>query len=210
MSTVVLVRHGETTWNRDRRIQGWAPAPLTDRGRKQAAELATAIDRRYSVDRLVSSDLRRAIETARAIGRETGVTPEPARGWRERDFGVLQGLDYEECFLGYPEFALSEVGYRAAEARPEGGERLVDQRDRVLDAWERLLEELGPEETAVVVTHGGSLYILLGHLNGLDLTSAVLDRDQGNCAINEVAIDPDTGEASVVRENDTDYPTIDR
>lgn len=205
MATVVLVRHGETAWNRDRRVQGWAPTPLTDRGRQQARALAAAIDRRYSVDRLVSSDLRRALETAREIARATGCTPEPDPAWRERDFGVMQGLSYEALFGEHPEFTLSELGYRAAETRPEGGERLLDHRDRVLEGWNRLRTDLSPDETAVVVTHGGSLYVLLGHLDGRDLLAAILDSEQGNCAINEIEIDANTGETTVVRENDVDY-----
>ncbi|PSP97202.1 hypothetical protein BRC89_12390 [Halobacteriales archaeon QS_4_70_19] len=63
MTTVLLLRHGETTWNRQGRIQGWAPTPLTERGHEQARRAGTAIADTYDVDRVVASDLRRTRET---------------------------------------------------------------------------------------------------------------------------------------------------
>jgi probable phosphoglycerate mutase len=203
MAQVVLVRHGETQWNRERRVQGWAPVALTDRGHQQAERLAAALAERYDVDRLICSDLRRTLETARPIGRAIDCELTPDRRWRERNFGVLQGLGYGELFLGHPEFTLSEVGYTAAEARPEGGESLVDQRERVLSAFAALREELDDDETAVVVTHGGPLYLVLGWVHGLDIEATILEQEQGNCAINELVVD---GEGvDVVIENDTDH-----
>ncbi|MGM0605093.1 MAG: histidine phosphatase family protein [Halobacteriota archaeon] len=205
VATIVLVRHGETDWNRDRRVQGWAPVPLNDRGRRQVARLAKAIDDRYEVDRLVSSDLRRALETARPIARLVGVTVEPDRAWRERDFGVMQGLGYRDLFEGYPEYALTEVGYAAARATPEGGERLLDHRDRVLAGFDRLVASIDPDETAVVVTHGGPLYFLLGWLKGIDVIAAVVEQEQDNCAITELTIETATGAVAIGVENDTEY-----
>ncbi|MFO7834002.1 MAG: histidine phosphatase family protein [Halohasta sp.] len=203
MTRLVLVRHGETEWNRERRVQGWAPVPLTDRGHEQAAALAERLAERYAVDRLIASDLRRTLETARPVARAVDCELTTDRRWRERDFGVLQGLDYGELFLGHPEYTLSEVGSTAAEARPEGGESLLDQRERVLAAVDDLRASLGPDETAVVVTHGGPLYLVLGWVRGLDIRSTVLDQEQGNCAINELVADGDR--VDVVVENDTDH-----
>jgi len=176
---------------------------LTDRGHTQAARLADTLADRFSVDRLICSDLRRTLETARPISRVVDCELTPDRRWRERNFGVLQGLDYGELFLGHPEFTLSEVGYTAAEARPEGGESLVDQRKRVLGAFADLHEELGSEETAVVVTHGGPLYLVLGWVHGLDIEATIMDQQQGNCAINELIVDGEQIEVGV--ENDTTH-----
>jgi len=203
MARIVLVRHGETQWNQHDPRQGWAPVALTDHGHEQAERLAAALAKRYDVDRLICSDLRRTLETARPIGRAVDCEHTPDRRWRERNFGVLQGLDYGELFLGHPEFTLSEVGYTAAEARPEGGESLVDQRERVLGAFATLREELGPDETAVVVTHGGPLYLVLGWARGLNIEATILDQEQGNCAINELVVS-ESG-VDVVVENDTDH-----
>ena len=202
MATLVVVRHGETLWNRENRVQGWAPVALTETGRRQADSLAAAIADQYAVDRLVSSDLRRTLETARPVGRAVDCEPTPDRRWRERDFGVLQGLSYGELFLGYPEFTLTEVGYTAAEARPEGGESLIEQRNRILDASTTLIDDMDSEETVVVVTHGGPLYLLLGWIKDVDIVATIMEQEQGNCAINEIEVDPEGEGLTINREND--------
>jgi len=202
MSTILLVRHGETEWNRERRVQGWAPVGLSERGHDQANRLASRLATEHSVDRLISSDLRRTVETARPIIRAVDGELTTDRRWRERNFGVLQGLDYGELFLGHPEFTLTEVGYTAAKACPEAGESLIEQRKRVLDAFRELRAELANDETAVVVTHGGPLYLILGWIHGLDIVATIMDQEQGNCAINEIH---DDGELEIRRENDCSH-----
>jgi probable phosphoglycerate mutase len=202
MATLVVVRHGETLWNRENRVQGWAPVALTETGRRQADSLAAAVADQYAVDRLVSSDLRRTLETARPVGRAVDCEPTPDRRWRERDFGVLQGLSYGELFLGYPEFTLTEVGYTAAEARPEGGESLIEQRNRILDALTTLIDDMDSEETVVVVTHGGPLYLLLGWIKDVDIVATIMEQEQGNCAINEIEVDTEGEGLTINREND--------
>lgn len=211
MTTVLLVRRGETAWNRERRVQGWAPTSLTDRGREQAAAVGRDL-RRYDPDHLVASDLDRCKETARLLRRAADFDAEPrfSTAWRERSFGVYQGLTYEELFDGHPEFAVGECGRLAAGAVPEAGESLLDARERVLDGWRALLDAAGPGDTAVVVTHGGPIYLLLGHLKGLDVVAAVDEQSQRNCAVTEVSVED--GTATVVREDDstwreTDDPT---
>ena len=202
-STVVLARHGETTWNRERRIQGWAPTSLTEVGRDQARELGRHLTDSYDVDRLVASDLRRTRGTARHVARHVDCPVDYDRGWRERSFGVYQGLSYEALFEGHPEFAVHKVGVAAARAQPEGGESLLAARERVLDAWDRLVAEVPEGGTVAVVTHGGPLYVLLGHLRGQDLVTALTEHDQGNCAVSEVRL---TGDGPVVVcDGDTDY-----
>lgn len=201
MTTALLVRHGETTWNRNHRIQGWAPTSLTERGREQARTVGAHVAAEYDVDAIRASDLRRTRETARLVAREVGVEPTFERAWRERSFGVYQGLDYEALFEGHPEFAVEETGYRAVEVRPEGGESLVDVRDRVLAGWKRLLADAGPDDTVLVVSHGGPLYVLLGHLKGLDLVASIAEQSQDNCAVNEVRVAD--GGATVHLENDS-------
>jgi probable phosphoglycerate mutase len=201
MATVLLARHGETTWNRSGRVQGWAPTRLTERGHEQAAALGGHLATDYDVDRLVSSDLRRAEETVRHVATATDVDPVFDPAWRERDFGCLQGLSVSDLFGDHPEFALTASGAAAATARPDSGETLVENRERVLDAWERLHADLDSGETVVVVSHGGPIRLLLGSILGYDVVDSILDIDQDNCALNEVA----ASEPHVVRQNDTDY-----
>lgn len=193
MGTILLVRHGETAWNRDRRVQGWAGTALTDRGREQADALAAHLADARDVDRIEASDLRRARETARVIARRLDGAPVRFdRGWRERGFGVLEGLTYEALFDGHPEYALSAVGDPALEARPEGGESLLDARERVLSALDALAADLGREETALVVTHGGPVRLVVADLRGLDLVSAVTDLEVPNCSVTEVGVEAGT------------------
>jgi len=96
-------------------------------------------------------------------------------------------------------------------SRPAGGESLLDLRERVLAAWEDLLAETNPDETALVVTHGGPIYTLLGHIAGTDLSSAFLEHTQDNCALTELRVrpDPDTAggdtRATIVCENETPW-----
>lgn len=202
MTTVVCTRHGETMWNRKRRVQGWAPTPLTDRGREQARGAGQHIAREYDLDRIEASDLRRTKETAQHIRSMTSPDTEPTydRAWRERDFGVLQGLSYGEVFEGHPEYAIEKNGIGAARATPETGESLLDMRERVLAGWDRLLAEADPDETVLVVTHGGPLYIILGHVRGWDIVRSILDLDQGNCTINEIRVR--NGDSEIARENE--------
>ncbi|MFC7138449.1 histidine phosphatase family protein [Halosimplex aquaticum] len=205
MTTIVAVRHGETTWNRKQRLQGWAPAPLTDRGREQADCLGAALTERHDFDRILSSDLHRAEETVEILREhvDAPVTFEPA--WRERDVGVYQGLLFDEMFERFPEYELDAAGPEAAHKRPESGESLVDVRDRVVERWETTLAECESGETVLIVTHGGPIRLLLGHLKDLDIVETILEQSQGNCSINEFEVDHETGAVRIVRENDTSH-----
>jgi len=192
MGTVVLVRHGETNWNAERRIQGWAPSPLNEEGRRQARALGEHVATRYGVDRIVSSDLRRTTETTRELRRSLpDADVEFSRAWRERDFGVLQGLAYRDLFEGYPEFSVRKSGYPAAAARPEGGESWQDVYDRIRDAWTELVDELDEAETVLIVTHGGPIHVVIGLLKGYDVAETIAEIDLGNCALTEVGVDAD-------------------
>ncbi|MDX1747878.1 MAG: histidine phosphatase family protein, partial [Halobacteriales archaeon] len=122
MTTVLLARHGETAWNRNRRAQGWAPIRLNDRGRAQASALAGHLGERYDLDRIHASDLDRTAETARIVCQEAFPHLDPVieSYWRERDLGVYQGLTYEELSERYPAFALVGDRQRDPAAVPEG------------------------------------------------------------------------------------------
>ncbi|MFB6354867.1 MAG: histidine phosphatase family protein [Halobacteriales archaeon] len=201
MTRVLLVRHGETAWNRAGRLQGWAPVPLTAHGREQARAVGAALAERYAVDAVTASDLPRAAETATLVAEPLGATPSHDERWRERDLGDLQGLTHEAIDARHPEYSLSADGAAAVEARPPGGESLADLRGRVIEAWDDLVAAAGPDETRLVVTHGGPLYLLLGHLQGRPVVESVLEHRQANGAVNEVRVAD--GTATVVRENET-------
>jgi len=198
MDTVVLLRHGETDWNRTGRSQGWAPVPLNDRGREQARAVRDRLAARYDIDRIVASDLVRARETAAIVAETVDAPVTHDRTWRERHLGVLQGLLGEELYDRFPEFALSEGGRAAAERTPESGESFVATSDRVAAGWTELTA--GNGGTVLLVTHGGVIKLVLGHLKGLDVPTAILEQSQDNCAVTEISPPGD-----IVRENETAY-----
>lgn len=204
MATILLLRHGVTDWNEERRIQGWGPTPLNERGREQAATAGEHLAAEYDVDRVVTSDLQRTVETAEQVTAHVEAPATTSRDWRERGFGIYQGLLYEEVFERHPEHDATS-GIVTLDATPETGESMLDLQDRVLSGWERLVTDIGPEETVLVVTHGGPIYVTLGHVRGQSLVTAIAEGSQDNCALNELRYDTETGETEIVFENYTGY-----
>ncbi|MFB6282206.1 MAG: histidine phosphatase family protein [Haloferacaceae archaeon] len=190
MATVLLARHGETAWNRAGRLQGWAPTDLTDRGRAQARELATAAAAR-DPDRLVASDLLRARRTAERIGTAADLPVGTDRRWRERDAGRLQGLDAAAVYDRFPRLSLADAGEDALRARPEGGESLAAVRERVLDAWADLRAALDPGATAVVVTHAVPIDAVRAAATGWSFAAAVREGGPDPGGMLEVRIGED-------------------
>ncbi len=155
MKSLTLVRHGESQWNAMRVIQGHLDSPLSGPGRVQAERLGTVL-RRDDFDAVFSSDLSRAFETGRlALGDAAGIVAEPRL--REHCFGHWQGLSPEEVERRHPE---EWRRYREdpLTVRPEGGECVLDLRERVeglLAAWHRRL----PGQRVLAFTHGGVVRI---------------------------------------------------
>lgn len=201
MATVLLARHGETTWNHERRLQGWAPSRLTDRGREQAAALAAWLSAR-DPDRLVTSDLERSLDTADHVASETGLSAAPDRAWRERDYGFLQGMPADEAFERFPRLSLDR-GEAALAERPDGGETLQEFADRVTTAWDGLCASLDDDETVAVVTHNGVVATVLARVEGRPLVERYRTETHPNCAVTEVSV-RDAG-TTVVREAVTDH-----
>jgi len=210
MTRVLFVRHGETTWNREGRIQGWASTPLTGRGRDQARETGVYL-RDVGVDRVLSSDLRRAQETGRLLCEGTrsadgdedqsGVDAELAfeQAWRERDFGDFQGLTRSAIADRHQGFTPDE-SLVAVESVP-GGESLADFCQRVVAGWESLLAGADGEMVAVV-THGGPLRAVYGDITGQDVPTLSREWSPDNCGITEVDV---SGAPEVVRRDDTSH-----
>jgi Fructose-2,6-bisphosphatase len=184
MTTVLLARHGETGWNRRGLLQGWAPIRLTDRGREQAAALAGALADR-DPDRLVCSDLERATATAEAVAESTGLDPVPARTWRERDAGFLQGLPAAEAFERFPRLA---GGGETLDGQPESGESVQEFVSRVERGWTDLRDDLPAGETAVVVTHGGVLSVVTALVDDRSVPEVFQGDGLQNCALMEVTV----------------------
>ena len=151
---LIAVRHGETAWNVDTRLQGQLDIPLNDRGREQARRVGQALVHE-SPQVIVSSDLLRAHDTALAISRATGLPVLTDSGLRERHFGHWQGHTYAEVAQQWPE-ASERWRRREADAGPEGGETLQAFFERCVSTATRL-STAHAGKTLVLVAHGGVL-----------------------------------------------------
>jgi probable phosphoglycerate mutase len=169
VTTLILVRHGETDWNRDRRIQGATDVPLNDTGRQQAREAASALETtlggRMPVA-VVASDLARARETGEIIAAELGLpAPRMYPQLRERGYGVAEGLSVDEYFARWGDWHGTDV--------PEAETR-ADLRTRALAGLTRVARDVRrdtapAEASVVVVTHGALIREVIRHASGGEL-----------------------------------------
>ncbi|PSQ43155.1 histidine phosphatase family protein [Halobacteriales archaeon SW_7_68_16] len=193
MGTVVVVRHGETDWNRERRSQGWAPTPLNDRGREQVRTLATYLADTYDLDRVLTSDLRRARQTAAILGDADTVPADatPDTAWRERNKGVLQGIT-PELRDDVPDDRVTGGEDDPLARRPENGESHRDLQERVTDRWTALTAtERDRDRTTALTTHGGVVCAILARVRDDPLAAVREAADVPNAALWEIAIDAD-------------------
>lgn len=163
---LILVRHGETDWNVRRLLQGASDIPLNDNGRAQARAAAPELARIVSVSRIVASDLSRAQETARIFADAMGAEVVTDARWRERSYGVWEGLAEDVREADHPEDHARWVS--GLEPNVEGYEFNATVRDRALAA----IEDLDPTVDAhVVVSHGSTTRVVAGALLGMELGS---------------------------------------
>lgn len=162
---VLLVRHGESTWNASGRIQGQAPHPgLTLRGVHQASKCARLLAG-TTASALYTSDLRRAVQTAAPIGRALGLEPVADPRLRERAFGDLQGMAVSVLDAGRSGIAQGRVA--DADAAPPGGESVRALYRRASSFLAGALERHGDAEgDLVLVCHGGVIRVLVAWLDG--------------------------------------------
>ncbi len=189
MTDLLLIRHGETAWNRVRRMQGHIDIPLNDEGQRQARSLARALQGEPPAA-IYASDLQRARDTAQAVADLHQMPVHIDRALRERCYGAFEGLMYDEISHHYPEaFALWQA--RDPHARFPAGERDAETGEefhqRSVDAVTRLARQHAGQRI-VVVTHGGVLDCLYRAAHALPITSprdfAIL-----NAAINRLQWD---------------------
>lgn len=172
MTILTLVRHGETEWNREGRIQGSTDIPLNDTGRRQAHEAALALHRDLPADAplvVVSSDLQRAAETADIIAAELGAqTPQRYAGLRERSYGEAEGMRVAEFHARWGDWNTAQV---------PGAETWEQLRDRALAALQTATRDarraLAPTAPTIVgVAHGALIRALIRHATGGEYPAA--------------------------------------
>lgn len=154
----MLWRHGQTTYNAERRFQGQSDVPLNEVGREQARRAARYLAA-MKPDAIFSSDLSRAAETAAILARLTGLTVQLEKDLRERGGGSWEGKTAEEIRAVFPD--------AFANWAPADGETAAAVADRASAAMERIADGLPGGSLAVVVAHGGSLGFGAARLLGL-------------------------------------------
>ncbi len=204
---LLLVRHGESVGNVTGQLQGREDA-LTERGRRQAREIAAHLAARGDVIALYTSPLARAFETAQTIGAAVGLAPVPREGLAEIDIGDAQGLTFDEWAARYPEEAARfqsegvDFVWPGGESGRQLGARTAAEIDRIVSA-----HRLGAG-AVVVVSHGGALAWIIDHL--LREPRDRWPRHQlDNCSLTEATIDRDAQAVSFVCQNAIGHLTPD-
>lgn len=167
VTRLVLVRHGETVWNLQKRWQGHLDSPLTPLGLAQA-QAAAAWLAGESINQVYASDLGRVIATAEQIAAPHGRPIHTDVRLRERHNGLFEGLSEDEVKAHHPEEhdVFRRMGYDGDYAIPGGGESRAQVLARGMACLEELVQR-HPGEQMVVVSHGGWLSTMLRHMLGI-------------------------------------------
>lgn len=151
---LLLIRHGQTEWNRDRRIQGNGDSPLTDLGQAQAEAAAKALSR-FDVAALYASDAGRALQTALPIANAAGLTVQTDARLRERHYGIFEGKTHAELRQECP-----DVHFEYLKRHPDfivpGGESLAQLQARTIAACTDIAQTQ-PDKHVAIVAHGGTI-----------------------------------------------------
>ncbi len=167
MITLHLLRHGETIWHEGHRYAGASDVPLTERGRQQARALE-AWGRSTPLAAIVSSDLSRAVMTARPLAEAAGLTPRIDARVREVDFGQGEGLTRDEMHERFPRELAAFTAHPAKHPLP-GGEVGEVALQRALAGIVDLLQSVPEDSQVAVVSHGTVIRLLLCWMLGLPL-----------------------------------------
>jgi 2,3-bisphosphoglycerate-dependent phosphoglycerate mutase len=169
MSELILLRHGQSQWNLENRFTGWIDVTLSAKGEEEARGAGAKL-RGRRIDKLFTSELKRAIDTATlalAAAGITGVPTERDAALNERMYGELQGLNKAEAAKQWGDEQVHQWR-RSYDVRPPGGESLADTAARVLPYWEsRILPDVKAQKNVLIAAHGNSLRALVMHLDGL-------------------------------------------
>ncbi|GAX21016.1 2,3-bisphosphoglycerate-dependent phosphoglycerate mutase [Fistulifera solaris] len=213
--TLILVRHGESTWNLENKFTGWYDCPLSDKGHEEVKEAGRLIKAEgLSADIAFTSLLQRAIRTLWHVLEQTGLMWIPVhKAWElnERHYGALQGLDKQETVNKYgkdqvlvwrrsydippptvdkssPHHPSNDPRYAGFDFPEEFTESLATTLDRVVPFWNKtVVPEIKSGKTVMIAAHGNSLRALVKHLDGIDeATIAELNIPTGTPLIYEL------------------------
>ena len=186
ITRICMVRHGETEWNAEGRVQGHTDIPLSPVGLKQAHAAAAALCQ-HDFSAVYSSDLMRVRQTAEPSVRRLALTLQLDPDLRERHHGIFERMLYTEVRSRYPEH-YARYNSKDPDFDLETGESLRSFFERSVRALQRIVERHGGEQV-LVFTHGGVLDMTYRHVLGLGL-SAPRDHGIPNCGINWIEVSP--------------------
>lgn len=159
MPKLILLRHGESQWNLENRFTGWVDVPLSPKGEQEAAEAGRLL-KSFQIDKLYTSVLQRAIETARIALEKAGkqdIPTERDQALNERHYGDLQGLNKAETAEKFGD-AQVKLWRRSYDVQPPNGESLKDTAARTLPYFQdHIMNDIKAGENVLVVAHGNSL-----------------------------------------------------
>lgn len=198
MLHLILVRHGETEWNHQRRYQGQSDIPLSELGKRQAELVAQRLDG-HPIEAIYASDLKRAWETASIISEKCGLEISPEPRLRELKFGILEGLTFEEAEEKYPE--MISAWLEDFNHTPQGAETIDQFHARIVSLLEHLKRN-HEGQVVLLVGHGGSLSEVLRVVLGLSRQKRWYI-EMENASLSEVSISEEY--VALKRVNDTHH-----
>jgi 2,3-bisphosphoglycerate-dependent phosphoglycerate mutase len=194
-----VFRHGETDWNRERRLQGQFDVPLNATGLEQAEALAQRL-LQHRLEAVVSSDMRRAWTTATIVAETLGIPLLPEPGLREISVGEAQGLLWEEARARFGA-DLTERWYSEDDVAFPGGETGGQTRTRGLEALRRVAQAQ-PYRRIGISTHGAMIRQLLKHA----LPPGATPPSAANTALHILVYDPDSERLTPAEDQETPDP----
>ncbi|CQR71281.1 Phosphoserine phosphatase 1 [Sporomusa ovata DSM 2662] len=180
MTRLIVVRHGQTVWNLERKYQGHSDIALTDKGLRQAEAVGARLAEE-KIDAVYASDLSRAFKTAEYIAAKHSLTVSVVPALREIKFGDWEGLTYEQISAQWPGL-LGKLWTTPDELQIPGGESFQQLKERAYAAIEKIVAA-HPDQTVAVVAHGGTIGTILCAMLGIHLNH-VWNIRQDNTAVN--------------------------
>ncbi len=159
MTKLILIRHGQTAANLKKQYQGHLDFCLDETGLKQAQALAQELPKLYQIEAIITSPLQRAVQTANEIAKPFGLEPQTHEGLKELDFGIWDGLTYNEIALKYP---ISKWIENPASYNIPNGELWANFSGRIRQAFKEITAL--PYKTIAVISHAG---VIRNHLSGI-------------------------------------------
>lgn len=153
---IILIRHGETSWNRKKKYCGWNDIALNRTGINQAKGLRNRLKKKH-IHKVYSSDMKRAVQTARIVFGEKCI--KKSKSLREMNFGLFEGLSYRQIIKKYPLVYKKWLNNPYKSDIPKG-EGLKTFKDRIQKAFKKIIAS-GKNKTVAVVSHGGAISIFV-------------------------------------------------